>query len=99
MIASGFFSSGNPQTYQPILDSIFEQGDRYMVFADFADYLACQQRVAMTWRDPRKWTSKSIINVARAGRFSSDRTVLRYASQIWGLAVDGHPTVPQNPLS
>lgn len=99
MIASGFFSSGNPRTYQPLLDSIFEQGDRYMVFADFADYLACQQRVAATWRDPKQWTSKSIINVARAGRFSSDRTVLRYASQIWGLSVDGHPTVPQNPLS
>lgn len=92
MIASGFFSNGNPQTYQPILDSIFHRQDRYMILADFEDYQRCQRRVDALWQDPRNWTSKSIINVARAGRFSSDRTVLRYATQIWGMPVEGRST-------
>ena len=89
MIRDGFFTSGDRTVFRPLLDSIFGQCDRYMVLADFADYEACQRRVAEAYRDPIAWTQKSIINVARAGHFSSDRTALDYARNVWGLDVDG----------
>ena len=96
MIGDGFFSSGDQTIFQPLLDSIFGQRDRFMLMADYAEYVACQDRVAGVYLDPTAWVRKSIINVARAGRFSSDQTVLRYARKIWGLDVDslkeGHAT-------
>jgi starch phosphorylase len=87
MIRGGFFSAGDRATFEPLLHALFHQRDRYMVLADFAAYWACQQRVAQTYLDQTAWTRKSIVNVARAGRFSSDRTVLGYAREIWGLDV------------
>jgi starch phosphorylase len=83
LIQQGFFSSGDRTAFQPLLDSIFHGGDRYMVMADFAAYAACQQRVSEAFLNKREWTRKSIMNVAHAGQFSSDRTVLSYAELIW----------------
>jgi starch phosphorylase len=83
MIRGGFFSAGDPDAFEPLFGPLF-QGDRYMVLADFAAYVACQNDVARGYRDRDAWVRKSIINVARSGRFSSDRTVATYARQIWG---------------
>jgi len=84
-IASGRFSKGDTGLFRPIVDSLMRRDDPYLVLADFEDYLRCQQEVAQLYLDPSGWTRKSIINVARLGKFSSDRTVLQYAREIWGI--------------
>lgn len=84
-VRSGIFCGDEPDVYQPLIESLFSGGDRYMVLADFASYVACQERVAHTFRDATTWVRKSIFNVARMGRFSSDRTILDYASEIWNI--------------
>ena len=56
-----------------------------MLLADFQSYVSCQQRVAAAYRDVESWTRMSILNVARMGRFSSDRTIREYAEEIWGV--------------
>ncbi len=71
-------------TFRPIVD-ILTTHDRYLHCADFRSYLDCQKRVEAAYRDPARWTSMSIANVARMGRFSSDRTVRDYATAIWGV--------------
>ncbi len=83
-IASGLFSPTDPDRYRPIVDSLLER-DEYMLLADYAPYVACQQRVAEAYRDPALWTSMSIRNVARMGKFSTDRTIREYADEIWGV--------------
>jgi len=89
MIRAGFFSSGDRFVFESLLDSVFQQRDRYMVFGDFADYVSTQESVARSYLDHSTWIRKSIVNVARAGRFSSDQTVLRYAQDIWRIDVNG----------
>ena len=86
MIATGAFGPGAPDLFAPIVHSLLEDGDRYLVLADYRAYVSCQEAVARTYRDPVAWTSKSIINTARMGEFSSDRTVRQYAEEIWGVA-------------
>jgi starch phosphorylase len=88
MIRGGFFTAGDRAVFQPLVDSIFREGDRFMVLGDFADYVACHERAANAYLDQAAWTRKSIVNVARAGRFSSDQTALNYARNVWGLDVD-----------
>ena len=89
MIGGGFFSFGDGSIFQPLLNSVFGSRDRFMVLADFADYAACQERVSDVYLDQIVWTGKSIINVARSSRFSSDQTAMNYARNIWGLDIDG----------
>jgi len=93
LIAKDFFSLLEPGVFKPLLASLLEGGDRYMLLADLRDYIQTQERVDAAWRDPEGWDRKAIINVARAGRFSSDRTIQEYASEIWHLEpCDGsHP--------
>jgi starch phosphorylase len=85
MIAAGVFAPEQPGLFQPILDALLERGDHYLVLADFASYVACQDRVAALYRDPDAWTRKAILNVAHVGRFSSDRTIREYGREIWGV--------------
>jgi starch phosphorylase len=85
LIAIGFFSPEEPQLFRPIYDSLLNGGDRYMVMADFDSYVACQKKVAETYRDQDKWTKMSILNVANMGKFSSDRTIQEYTDDIWGV--------------
>jgi starch phosphorylase len=61
-------------------------GDPYMLLADYASYIECQERVARCYRDRASWTRKSIANVANMGKFSSDRTIQQYANEIWGVS-------------
>lgn len=84
MIDSGYFSPGEPQLFYPIVRSLLDQGDYYLVLADFASYTEAQKRVAMTYQDQKQWTRMSILNTANMGKFSSDRAVLEYAKDIWG---------------
>jgi glycogen phosphorylase len=85
MISGGVFSRGQPELFAPIVRALLDWGDHYMLLADYADYVACQERVGHTFADKEKWTRMSILNVARMGRFSSDRTIRDYAEQIWGV--------------
>ncbi len=84
MIASGVLSPQEPSRFAPIFQSLVDQGDQYMLMADFPAYVECQERVEAAYRNEETWTRMSILNVARMGRFSSDRTIRAYAEEIWG---------------
>lgn len=81
-IRSGRFSPQQPDLFRPLTDSLLYE-DEFMVLADFASYLACQDQVDLAYRDQDAWTRMSILNVARCGFFSSDRAVREYAEKIW----------------
>jgi starch phosphorylase len=83
MIDSGFFSPQDPGLFKPIVRSLVDQGDYYLVFADFAAYVKAQQAVALAYQDQGQWTRMSILNTANMGKFSSDRAVREYAKDIW----------------
>jgi len=89
MIADGFFCPDEPDRYRDIVDSLTEH-DPFLVLADYAAYVACQERVADLYRDPDQWARRAILNVAGVGLFSSDRAVSEYAEQIWGVAPVAH---------
>jgi starch phosphorylase len=81
-IASGYFSSGNPDLFKPIVESLLHR-DEYLHLADYQSYVDCQEQVATAYRDQENWTRMSILNVARMGKFSSDRTIQEYCQEIW----------------
>ena len=85
-IAGGTFSPGQPRLFQPVVDSLLNGGDPYLCLADFASYLRCQEEVSKAYLDPERWTRMAILNVARTGYFSSDRTIREYADEIWKVA-------------
>jgi len=84
-LAGATFSPHEPGLFRPIVDSLLNGGDPYMVLADFAAYCACQEDVDRAYADTERWTRMAILNVARTGKFSSDRTIREYAEQIWGV--------------
>jgi starch phosphorylase len=84
-ISGGVFSPQEPGLFRPILDSLLNGGDPYLVLADFAAYLAVQEEVEKAYLDEERWTRMAILNVARSGKFSSDRTINEYAQEIWGV--------------
>ena len=83
MIARGYFSPEEPERFRPIVDNLLENGDHYLLLADYASYAACQKQVEAAYRDREQWLRKAILNVANMGKFSSDRTISQYAEQIW----------------
>ncbi len=83
MIAGGFFAPHEPELFRPIVDSLTRGCDPFLVLADFESYLEAQSRVDTLYRTPREWARRAILNVARMGRFSIDRTVDEYAKGIW----------------
>lgn len=85
LLDSDFFCNGQPGLFRPILDALLVHGDRYFNLADLEDYLATQDRIDQTYRDQQAWNRMAILNVARMGKFSSDRTILEYANDIWGV--------------
>ena len=85
LIADGHFSRGDRDMFRPLVDNLLGS-DPFLVLADFADYVACQERVGAAWRDEARWTRMSIANTAHAGKFSSDRAIREYAREIWRVA-------------
>ncbi len=83
LIGSGRFSPEEPHLFDPVLNSLFSDNERFMVFADYRDYINCQEIVNSTYLEPDTWTRRSILNTAFMGYFSSDRTILEYAKDIW----------------
>ena len=83
-LSEGEFSPEEPQRYNDIVTALLES-DHYQLLADYADYVATQDRVDDLYRNPAAWTRSAILNVAGMGAFSSDRTIREYASQIWGV--------------
>jgi starch phosphorylase len=82
LIRDGFFSRGNSGMFRDLIDNLLWY-DPYMVLADYHSYAACQQRVDEAYRDSERWTRMSILNTARSGKFSSDRTIREYCTDIW----------------
>jgi starch phosphorylase len=80
-----FPAPGAPGAFRPLVDALLA-GDKYFVLADYADYVACHERAVRTYQDPAAWTRMAVLNVARMGRFSSDRTIRQYAEEIWGIS-------------
>ena len=83
-ISSGLFSNGDRDLFQPLVHSLLERDD-YMLLADYQAYVDAQQRVSDTWGDRREWTRMAIVNCARVGRFSSDRSIQDYCRDIWNI--------------
>jgi glycogen phosphorylase len=86
MIGGGYFSADAQDRFRPIFDALTIHGDHFLVLADFASYLACQDRVDALYRDPDEWARRAILNVAGMGKFSSDRAISEYANGIWNVA-------------
>lgn len=84
-IASGFFSHGNPDLFKPLLDTLLDH-DNYMLMADYQSYVECQDRVSEMYRDTERWTQMALMNVARMGKFSSDRSIRDYANDFWQIS-------------
>jgi glycogen phosphorylase len=93
LISDGFFSRGDVNLFRPFVDGLMHW-DPYLVFADFQAYSECQTRVDSAFQNVDRWTAMSILNVARSGKFSSDRTILEYVNEIWRA-----PKVPIRLLS
>jgi starch phosphorylase len=85
LISSGYFSPEDPAMFNPIYDTLLRNGDRFMVMADFDSFVKCQEQVSKCYLDQDEWTKKSILNVARIGKFSSDRAIAEYAKDIWDV--------------
>ncbi|MHC9293697.1 glycogen/starch/alpha-glucan phosphorylase [Mycobacterium sp. LTG2003] len=84
LIELGQFSGGDTEVLRPVVDSL-RNSDPFLVTADYAEYVACQDQVSAVWRDTDAWTRMSILNAARSGKFSSDRAITEYCDDIWGV--------------
>ncbi|ABB31182.1 glycogen/starch/alpha-glucan phosphorylase [Geobacter metallireducens RCH3] len=94
MIAEGYFFPANRDLFRPIVDSLLNQGDHYMLLADYASYVACQEEVSRLYLDREQWARKAILNCAGMGKFSSDRTIAEYAREIWDVEpFEVHPVL------
>jgi glycogen phosphorylase len=81
-IASGFFSGGDTELFKPLINDLMYH-DQYLLFADYRSYIDCQDRVGLAYRDQDHWTRMSLLNTARMGKFSSDRSIRDYVKDIW----------------
>jgi starch phosphorylase len=84
LIQSGVFSKGDKNLFKPIIDSLLYH-DPYLLLADYPSYIECQENVSETYKDQTKWTKMSILNVARMGKFSSDRSIRDYCKNVWDV--------------
>lgn len=83
MIQSNYFSRYEPDIFKPLHDTLLQSGDYYMNLADLQSYLDADQRLTALYSDPQAWAKKAILNIAASGKFSSDRTIKEYATDIW----------------
>ena len=84
LIDKGHFSGGTKETFRPILDNLIYD-DPFFVLADLPDYLRAQDTVSQVWTDKKKWSRMSLMNIARSGFFSSDRSIQDYCDKIWKI--------------
>ncbi len=85
MIRNGYFNPEHPDRFQPIFDHLTSAGDPFFLLADYADYITSQDQVDALYLQPSEWTRRAILNVAKMGKFSSDRTIREYAKDIWNV--------------
>jgi starch phosphorylase len=85
LIAANHFNPDEPGVFAPIIDALLRYGDYYLHLADLKSYGEAHERVGELYADKEEWSCKAILNIAASGKFSSDRTILEYASQIWRL--------------
>jgi len=83
LIFSDYFSHNEPEAFDPIRDTLLTNGDRYMHLADLTSYVQAQDRLGQLYSNPGEWARTAILNVASSGKFSSDRTIHEYATEIW----------------
>jgi starch phosphorylase len=83
LISSDYFSRNEPGTFSPIHDTLLANGDHYLHLADLTSYCQAQDRLGELYANPDEWARKAILNVASSGKFSSDRTIHEYATEIW----------------
>ncbi len=86
-IGGGAFSNGDRELFRPLVNDLLNENDPYLLLLDLEAYLQCQQLVGQVYADQATWVKRSILNVARMGKFSSDRTIKEYAEEIWGVKV------------
>ncbi len=86
-IGDGSFSNGDRELFAPVVDSLMSRHDPYLLVLDLEAYIACQNQVNGAFLDAETWTRKAILNVARMGKFSTDRTIKQYSEEIWGIPV------------
>jgi starch phosphorylase len=84
LITEGRFSGGVGSVFAPLVSNLVDH-DPFLVLADYADYIRCQGEVDRTWHDPKAWARLSILNSARSGKFSSDRSIAEYCDDIWNV--------------
>jgi len=85
LISNGQFSHGDTEVFKPLVDNL-RHDDPFLVVADYAAYVECQDRVAAAWQDRDAWSRMSILNAARSGKFSSDRAITEYCDDIWNVS-------------
>jgi glycogen phosphorylase len=83
MIAANAFSKHEPGIFAPIYDTLLARGDHYMHLADLSAYMKAQEQLGALYLQPDAWTKAAVKNVGHSGKFSSDRTIAQYASEIW----------------
>ena len=83
LISSDHFSRYEPGIFTPLHDALLRHGDHYMHLADLKSYLGADQNLCELYADARGWARKAVLNVAGSGKFSSDRTIAQYATEIW----------------
>jgi glycogen phosphorylase len=102
-MASGLFCPGEPDLFKPLVESLLNE-DTYLLLADYQAYLDAQDRVSEAYQDQKSWTRMSILNALRTAKFSSDRTIAEYCSEIWDAKAvpiqlqDYNPDRPNAPL-
>jgi starch phosphorylase len=84
-IRGSYFNRDEPGIFEDIARSLLEGGDYYCLLADFQSYIEAQKKVSTDFKDREGWVRKSILNTARSGKFSSDRTIGEYARDIWKI--------------
>jgi glycogen phosphorylase len=85
LICSGEFSRGDTEVFHPLIENLLHC-DPFLVLADYADYITCQEMVGTAWKDSEHWSCMSNLNTARSGKFSSDRAIVDYFDTIWNAS-------------
>jgi starch phosphorylase len=85
MLTDGTFSRGDADLFRPVVDNL-RFDDPFLVLADYAAFIECQDQVSVVWQDTARWSRMSILNTARSGKFSSDRAIAEYCEDIWSVS-------------